>query len=185
MSRLHHVVGGLTVILATIGALGSGCPLVPAPLPVLTHSYTGLLELQYTQEMPPISETVRMNVRVERDGRVTIGPATLNYDGLHETADTRLQQTGTIALAPTGAWHRDGDVDHIAVVEHGTGSDHLQMWGLVNGQWVQFVDETRAVNWTGGLDFRLDEATMAGAVVASDAGAFRVRWTLGLAPELN
>lgn len=165
---------------------GATCSPAPAdPGPPLEHAYAGQLELLYTQDLPQISETVRMQVQVDRDGRMTIEPGVLSYDGEWSENDSRLRRSGTVNLAPTGAWFDDNGVDRLAVNENGSGTDRIQQWVFDGAVWRLILDQTTDIDWRGGLAFSLDDAVLTGSVVEVNAGTFRARWTLTLTPVLE
>lgn len=173
-------------LLGTAG-LTAGCLPEDEPQPVLEHAYLGSLELRFTQDLPPIQASARMDVAVDPYGAMTFSPGSLSYEGEQEEDGVRLKRSGQVQLRPTGHWFDQNDQDWFEVQEHATGEERLQHWAWDDDtkQWVQVLDQPIPIAWNGGLAFGLAEAVLAGATVESSTGLGRARWTLVLLPALE
>jgi hypothetical protein len=177
------ILAGLGILLASSGATClSGAGNI---IPVLECSYAGHLDLLYTQDLPPINATARMNVEVDPYGKMTFTTGTLSYDGQCELEESRLRRNGTINLTPTGSWFDNNGVDSFSVTENGTGTDRLRQWVFDGSTWQLVIDQTSPINWKGGLHFVLDDAVLEGSTTEVTTLLGKVRWTLHLTPKLN
>jgi len=186
MKRFTRAMLSVATTVGVLGALGGACPSNQSTSPTaLDHRYVGSLNLLFTQDLPPISESVTMEVQISRDGRMTFQNGTLQYDGEITQEDMRLRRSGTVVLAPTGSWFNNGGVDQFQVIENGIGEEQLQQWAFDGLTWQLTLDQTIPIAWNGGLAFELADAVMAGSVIEANAGLYRVRWTLALTPALD
>lgn len=181
---MNRIIAQITTTLVLTVACGcSPAPSTPEIDP-LSNNYVGTLQLDFTQTLPEINETVRMDVQLNRDGSLVVTPGTLSYDGESAMDESRIRRTGQVALAPTGNWFDSNGEDWIEIVEHGSGQERMQQWVFDGVEWQQVVDVTVPIAWAGGLAFQLNEAVF-GAVVESSSTMGTVRWTLTLTPTLD
>ena len=150
----------------------------------LDNSYTGTLELRFSNAYPEFDESTTVSVDIDINGTVTIGTGSLYYEGEDDNGQSKLKRSGTLTLAPYGnVFHANGGII-IEVDENTSFNERFQQWVWDGTTWIEVVDENISGTWNGGLGFDLDEAVISGSTVGVTNAQGSVIWTLTLTPTL-
>jgi len=186
--RRSQTLAALSIIILMIlagcsGDDGGGSITPPPPLPVvLTADYTGTLTLRYQSiDIPQFSESVTLDVSVDKYGRMTIERGTLAYDAEASTSEIRMRREGNIAINALGAWNGDGGEDVFNVTDNCLRDETATTWTWTGAAWQQIDQDLVSENWDHGLVFHLEHAVSLGAVVAVATSSGAAIWTLRLA----
>lgn len=150
------------------------------PDPILETSYTGILELQFTNTFPQFDETIRLDVDIDAElGLVTVEFDTMHYEG-DETNEQnlRIRRDGTLTIQPTAWLEQDGETIYVQVREDTTLNETYEMWPPGGDP----VSETVTDFWDGGLSFDFLEAQTSGSIVSVVTANGSAIWTLTLVP---
>jgi hypothetical protein len=147
----------------------------------LTSDYTGSLTLRYQNiDIPQFSESVVLDVSVDKHGRMTIERGTLNYDAEASTSEIRMHRVGSIAVNARGAWNGDGGEDVFNVTDTCLLDETATTWTWNGAAWQQTDQDRLSETWDNGLVFHLEHALSLGAVVAVATSSGAAIWTLRL-----
>jgi len=186
--RRSQSTAGLSIIILVFlagcsGDDGGGSITPPTPLPVvLTSDYAGTLTLRYQNiVIPQFSESVTMNVNVDKHGRMTIEKGTLIYEAEASTSEIRMRRAGSIKVDARGAWNGDGGEDVFNVTDNCLLDEMATTWTWNGAAWQQTDQDRVNETWENGLLFHLEHALSFGSIVAVATSSGAAIWTLRLA----
>ena len=155
----------------------------------LPDNYKGILVLNYVNTaFPEFDESVDMTVDLKKNGEVSIGSGTLNYDAQQGDSDFRIQRTGNLSTAPGGYIFEDlGSGEKVLIVNEGINYyDHMITWYYDRqaATWKKALDQENSGTWNNDLIFYIVKATIEPEVVERVEATGKVRWTLTLEPKI-
>jgi len=161
-----------------------GSPFEPElpPPDVLDTEYVGYLTLHFTNDvMPKFNETAKVDVSIDKQGKMTFKSATLSYETDENDGQIRIRRVGTITIRPNGKWFDNNGEDYFDVKENSTVNETMTIWIWDGTSWMKQADQTFNDTWNGGLAFSLDDAAVGnGSTVGVTTGTGSANWTLGL-----
>ena len=155
----------------------------------LPDNYKGTLILNYVNTaFPEFDESVSFIVDLQKNGEVSIGSGTLNYDAQQGDSDFRIQRTGNLSVNPGGYTFEDlGSGEKVLIVNEGINYyDHMITWYYDRqaATWKKVLDQENSGTWNNDLVFYIVSATIDPEVVERVEATGKVRWILTLEPKI-